>query len=304
MRDTIGSAKYVVGFLKDIFNFTPTTQSTEVTSPSKELSFAHGEVGTDENENKEKGAYDDQELDDSTGSLYNSFEEVHFFETPKNISKRKKCRNLVGSSSSFEDSLDNSRENEAVALELFGDEMRQEIVEGEDEESDDKASVIDTANSAPDPGDPLILSYADICKLNVPVFNTPQVKLKNTGSWRNCRNEINTSELGLEITTENLEDTAEPLEQKFDEEAFSQEFYQFAVKSSEQVENIPTVEVNLFLEDLENEVPGTPILPTSARSSSSSRTSDNDDLGFKFRQKDSRPGTPKRVLEDDVNEIL
>merc|ERR1719260_307687 len=67
MRDTIGSAKYVVGFLKDIFNFTPTTQSTEVTSPSKELSFAHGEVGSDENENKEKGAYDDQELDDSTG---------------------------------------------------------------------------------------------------------------------------------------------------------------------------------------------------------------------------------------------
>merc|ERR550519_527957 len=105
MRDTIGSAKYVVGFLKEIFNFSPTTQSTEITSPSKELIFAHGEVGTDENENKETGADDNQELDDSTGSLYNS----------------------------FEDSLDNSRENEAVALELFGD-MRQEVDEGEDEE--------------------------------------------------------------------------------------------------------------------------------------------------------------------------
>jgi len=301
MRDTIGSAKYVVGFLKEIFNFSPITQSTEITSPSKELIFAHGEVGTDENENKETGADDNQELDDSTGSLYNSFEEVHFFETPKNISKRKKCRNLVGSSSSFEDSLDNSRENEAVALELFGDEMRQEIVEGEDEESDDKASVIDTANSAPDPGDPLILSYADICKLNVPVFNTPQVKLKNTGSWRNCRNEINTSELGFDNTKDNLEDTPEPLERKIDEEAFSQEFYQFAVTNDEQAVLIPKLEVtpSPYLEDFESEVPGTPILPASARSSSSSRSSDIDDVGFKFRQKEPSLGTPKRVLEDD-----
>lgn len=303
MNDTIGSAKYVVGFLKVMFNFGPASQPAVPMSPSKELSFAHGEVLTDENENTQKDAYDKEELDDSTGSLYNSFEEVHFFETPKNISKRKKCRNLVGSSS-FDDSLERSRDNEAIAVELFGAErvMGGEAVE--DEDCDDKAVVSDAASSAPDPGDPLVLSYADICKLNVPVFDTPQVKLKNTESWRNCRNIVNISELGLENTTENLEDTAEPLEQKVDEEAFSQEFYQFAVKSSEQVEPIPTVEVNLFLEDLENEVPGTPILPASARSSSSSRSSDIDDSGFKFRQKDSRPGTPKRVLEDDVNEIL
>jgi len=303
MKDTIGSAKYVVGFLKVMFNFGPASQPPVPMSPSKELSFAHGEVLTDENENTQKDAYDKEDLDETTGSLYNSFEEVHFFETPKNISKRKKCRNLVGSSS-FDDSLERSLDNEAIAVELFGAErvMGEEAVE--DEDCDDKAVVNDAVSSAPDPGDPLVLSYADICKLNVPVFDTPQVKLKNTGSWRNCRNIVNISELGLENTTENLEDTAEPLEQKVDEEAFSQEFYQFAVKSNEQVETIPTVEVHLFLEDLENEVPGTPILPASARSSSSSRSSDIDDSGFKFRQKDSRPGTPKRLLEDDVSESL
>ena len=42
-------------------------------SPSKELSFAHGPVISDENENSEKDNYEN-EMDESTGSLYNSFE--------------------------------------------------------------------------------------------------------------------------------------------------------------------------------------------------------------------------------------
>jgi len=295
MRDTIGSAKYVVGFLKDIFNFSPTSHPTEVTSPSKELSFAHGDFSTEQNKNQDGDANNDQEFDDSTGSLYNSFEEVHFFETPKNISKRKKCRNLVGDSSSFEDSLlDKSRDNEPDTLQLLGADVRQE-------ERDDKAAVIDCVNSAHDPGDPLILSYADICKLNVPVFNTPQVKLKNTGSWRNCNNEVSISELGLEISKDNLEDTAEPLERQINEEGFSQEFYHFAMTNNEPVGSIPTIEVTTspYLEDFESEIPGTPILPSSVHSSSSSRSSDSEDLGFQSSQKEVSLGTPKRALEDD-----
>merc|ERR1719470_114304 len=131
MKETIGSAKYVVGFLKVIFDFNTNSQPT--VSPSKELNFAHGDVTTDENENTEKDNYDNDDLDESAGSHYNSFEEVHFFETPKNISKRKKCRNLVGSSS-FDDSLERSLDNEAIAVELFGAErvMGEEAVEDED----------------------------------------------------------------------------------------------------------------------------------------------------------------------------
>lgn len=299
MKETIGSAKYVVGFLKVIFNFSPNSQPT--VSPSKELSFAHGEVPTDENENTTKDVFDEEDLDESTGSLYNSFEEVHFFETPKNISKRKKCRNLVGSSS-FEDSLNTSCDNESLAVKMFG--AQKVLSQEEVEECDDKAAVVEVASTVPDPGDPLIMSYADICKINAPVFDTPHVKLKDTDSWRNCSNEVNTSELCLENTRENLEDTAEPLEIKVDEEAFTQEFYQFAVKRSE---TLPTLEVtpSPFFEDLENDVPGTPILPASARSSSSSRTSDIDDSGFRFRQKEDSPETPKRLLEEESNsEVL
>eukprot|EP00090_Calanus_glacialis_P006001 TRINITY_DN14695_c0_g1_i1.p1 TRINITY_DN14695_c0_g1~~TRINITY_DN14695_c0_g1_i1.p1 ORF type:complete len:900 (-),score=249.42 TRINITY_DN14695_c0_g1_i1:139-2664(-) len=293
MKETIGSAKYVVGFLKVIFDFNTNSQPTE--SPSKELNFAHGDVTTDENENTEKDNYDNDDLDESAGSLYDSFEEVHFFETPKNISKRKKCRNLAGSSS-FEDSLNTSCDNESLAVEMFGANK----VLGHDfneEESDDKAAVSD------DP-DPLIMSYADICKINAPVYETPQVKVKDASSWRNNRNEVNVSELGFDNTRDNLEDTAEPLETKIDEEAFSQEFYEFAVKGNDQAKTLPILEVtpSPFLEDLESEVPGTPCLPSSARSSASSRTSDIGEEGFRFRQKEPEvndPETPKRVFEEE-----
>jgi len=292
MKETIGSAKYVVGFLKVIFDFNTNSQPT--VSPSKELNFAHGDVTTDENENTQKDNYEhDDDLDESAGSLYDSFEEVHFFETPKNISKRKKCRNLAGSSS-FEDSLNTSCDNESLAVEMFGANkvLGHDII---DEESDDKAAVSD------DP-DPLIMSYADICKINAPVYETPQVKVKDSSSWRNCRNEVNVSELGFDNTRDNLEDTAEPLESKVDEEAFSQEFYEFAVKGNDQGKTLPILEVtpSPFFEDLESEVPGTPCLPSSARSSASSRTSDIGEEGFRFRQREvNNPETPKRVFEEE-----
>merc|ERR1719470_15716 len=264
MKETIGSAKYVVGFLKVIFDFNTNSQPT--VSPSKELNFAHGDVTTDENENTEKDNYDNDDLDESAGSHYDSFEEVHFFETPKNISKRKKCRNLAGSSS-FEDSLNTSCDNESLAVEMFG--ADKVLVNDIEEESDDKAVVID------DP-DPLIMSYADICKINAPVYETPHVKVKDSSSWRNCRNEVNVSEIAFDNTRDNLEDTAEPLETKVDDEAFS--------------------------EDLESEVPGTPCLPSSARSSASSRTSDIGEEGFRFRQKEHEVndhGTPRRAFEEE-----
>jgi len=305
MKETISSAKYVVGFLKVIFDFTTNSEST--VSPSKELSFAHGEVdATDENENKDKDKYENEDLDDSTGSLYNSFEEVHFFETPKNIAKRKKCRNL--GSSSFEDTLNTSLENESLAVEMFGAEkvLSHNIIE---EDCDIKEAVNEVISSVSDPGDPLIMSYADICKLNAPVFETPRVKVKDTNTWRNYRNDVNTSEFGqkgLEKTVDNLEDTAEPLGAKVDEEAFTQEFYEFAVKGDKS-KAIPTLEVtpSPFLEDLECEVPGTPCIPSSGKSSSSSRASDEDATGFRFSQKDSEVETPKRALaEERVSESL
>merc|ERR1719470_1463 len=292
MKETIGSAKYVVGFLKVIFDFNTNSQPT--VSLSKELNFAHGDVTTDENENTEKDNYDNDDLDESAGSHYDSFEEVHFFETPKNISKRKKCRNLAGSSS-FEDSLNTSCDNESLAVEMFG--ADKVLVNDIEEESDDKAVVID------DP-DPLIMSYADICKINAPVYETPKVKGKDSSSWRNCRNEVNVSEIAFDNTRDNLEDTAEPLETKVDDEAFSQEFYEFAVKGNDQSKTLPILEVtpSPFFEDLESEVPGTPCLPSSARSSASSRTSDIGEEGFRFRQKEPEVndhGTPRRAFEEE-----
>eukprot|EP00092_Neocalanus_flemingeri_P020086 GFUD01021747.1.p1 GENE.GFUD01021747.1~~GFUD01021747.1.p1 ORF type:complete len:867 (-),score=206.15 GFUD01021747.1:173-2773(-) len=293
MKETISSAKYVVGFLKVIFDFTPSLQPA--VSPSKELSFAHGDVvPTDENENSDKDNYDKEDLDDSVGSLYNSFEEVHFFETPKNISKRKKCRNLVGSS--FEETLDTSLENESLAAEMFGTEkvLSHDIIE---DEHDIKETVREVVSSVADPGDPLIMSYADICKLNAPVFETPKVKVKDTNSWRTCRSEL--GQAGFE--TDILEETAEPLETKVDEEAYTQEFYEFAVKGGEQGKAIPALEVtaSLFLEDLEYEVPGTPCIPSTKTSSSSRASDDPGEEEFRFRMKEADPETPNRAFGEE-----
>ena len=131
--------------------------------------------------------------------------------------KRKKCRNLAGSNS-FEDSLNTSCDNESLAVEMFGagKVLGHKLI---DEESDDKAAVCD------DP-DPFIMSYADICKINAPVYETPQVKVKDASSWRYCRNEVNVSELGLENTRDNLENTAEHWGTTVYEEAFSQDLYE------------------------------------------------------------------------------
>jgi len=295
MKETINSATYVVGFLKVIFDFS----QTEV-SPSKELMFAHGEVAhSDENENTEKDNYEEKELDDSNGSLYNSFEEVHFFETPKNISKRKKCRNL-GAGGSFEETLDSSIENESLAVDMFGPGK----VFGHDdvEDCDVKEAVNEVVNCVADPGDPLIMSYADICKLNAPVFETPRVKVKDIDGWRSGK-DVNTSE--YETIRDNLEYTAEPVETIVDEEAYTQEFYEFAVKRrSDQGKTVPSLEVvppGPFLEDLECEVPGTPCIPSSGRTSSSSRSSDSGSEGFRSRQtvhESDDPVTPKNVHED------
>jgi len=307
MKETISSAKYVVGFLKVIFDLTQSSQ-TELVPSSKEVCSDQEVDGEDKNttgdvnQNTEKDNCN-EDLDESSGSLYNSFEEVHFFETPKNISKRKKCRNLGGSS--FEDSLNTSIENESLAVEMFGADnvLSHNIVE---EDCDIKEAENEVVGSVGDHGDPLIMSYADICKLNAPAFETPRVKVNDTRSWRNCRKDVRFS--GLESEKDNLEDSAEPLEPKVDDEAFTQEFYEFAVKGNSKDDAPVTTNLSLEdFEDLEYEVPGTPIIPASARTSSSSRTSDYVTEGFSFGQKVANSNdleTPKRILEEKLSEIL
>jgi len=309
MKETISSAKYVVGFLKVIFDLTQ--QSSQTNPPSSKEVFSDPKVGGDDgntagdvNQNTEKDNCND-DLDESSGSLYNSFEEVHFFETPKNISKRKKGRNVGGSS--FEDSLNTSIENESLAVEMFGADnvLSHNIIE---EDCDIKEAVNEVVGSVVDPGDPLIMSYADICKLNAPAFETPRVKVNDTRSWRNCRKDVRFS--GLEGEKDNLDDSAEPLETKVDDEAFTQEFYEFAVKGNSKDDITGTTNLSLedlVCEDLEYEVPGTPIIPASARTSSSSRTSDYVTEGFSFGQKVDNSNdleTPKRILEEKLSEIL
>ena len=83
--------------------------------------------------------------------------------------KRKKCRNLAGSNS-YEDSLNTSCDNESLAVEMFGagKVLGHKLI---DDENDDKAAVCDDPH-------PFIM-YA-------PVYETPQVKVKDASSWRYC----------------------------------------------------------------------------------------------------------------------
>ena len=158
---------------------------TTVSAARKTLSFLQTFSSKDELEELESS---ECYLTSSRCIQSNSFDQMCFVETPKNVSKRKKYKNL--GASSFEDSLKEAEPSEINEIWKYRENNNDVLINEKEccEETKDikePLKSLDIYDNGAIDNDTEPLSYADICRLNVDTQVNTVIVINETQNWRN-----------------------------------------------------------------------------------------------------------------------
>jgi len=198
--------------------------------------------------------------EDSRTSNSDSFDQIYFIDTPKNVSKRRKYKKS-GQQSSFEDSLKDLETEEIDLIIDANSEHRNSFhvdTKTKTTEKDEAfAKDSDSVTKETEVGDKL-LSFADVCKQNVVSdLKSEDIPVQNTDQWRS-------EPATLETFEEENDDSVEKFEQS-DYQVHRKEGNNQYMDHAEQLFETSQIENLSSFHCLEDEIPRTPCIPQFSR---------------------------------------